>query len=143
MRKYLGFLLGLVGGVAAGALASPTPSAAETIRIAHSTWVGYGPLYVARDKGFFKNHGVDVELIVMEDPKTPSLLYAGTEFGVFASFDRGEHWTDLRLGLPHLPVVDMVVHPLRQRPDHCHALTRVLCPRRRGAASTTEQGSEP
>jgi hypothetical protein len=49
--------------------------------------------------------------IVMEDPKTPSLLYAGTEFGVFASFDRGDHWTDLRLGLPHLPVVDMVVHP--------------------------------
>ena len=49
--------------------------------------------------------------IVMQDPKTPDLLYAGTEFGVFASFDRGEHWTDLRLGLPHLPVVDMVVHP--------------------------------
>jgi hypothetical protein len=30
---------------------------------------------------------------------------------VFASFDRGEHWTDLRLGLPHVSVVDMVVHP--------------------------------
>src|SRR5262249_37695633 len=26
-------------------------------------------------------------------------------------FDRGAHWTDLRLGLPHLSVVDMVVHP--------------------------------
>jgi photosystem II stability/assembly factor-like uncharacterized protein len=49
--------------------------------------------------------------IVMEDPKTPNLLYAGTEFGVYASFDRGDHWTDLRLGLPRLPVVDMVVHP--------------------------------
>ncbi len=49
--------------------------------------------------------------IVMEDPKTPNLLYAGTEFGVFASFDRGDHWTDLRLGLPRLSVVDMVAHP--------------------------------
>ncbi len=49
--------------------------------------------------------------IVLEDPKNPDLLYAGTEFGVFASFDKGAHWTDLRLGLPHLPVVDMVVHP--------------------------------
>jgi photosystem II stability/assembly factor-like uncharacterized protein len=49
--------------------------------------------------------------IVMEDPKTPALLYAGTEFGVFASFDRGGHWTDLRLGLPRISVVDMVVHP--------------------------------
>ncbi|MBV8427717.1 MAG: ABC transporter substrate-binding protein, partial [Hyphomicrobiales bacterium] len=76
MRKYLGLLLGLVGGVALGALASPTSSGAETIKIAHSTWVGYGPLYVARDKGFFKNHGVDVELIVMEDPKDrfPAML---------------------------------------------------------------------
>ncbi|MBZ5626906.1 MAG: hypothetical protein LAQ69_50760 [Acidobacteriia bacterium] len=49
--------------------------------------------------------------IVMEDLKNPNLLYAGTEFGIFASFDRGGHWTDLRLGLPHLSVVDMVVHP--------------------------------
>ena len=49
--------------------------------------------------------------IVSEDPRNPDLLYAGTEFGIFASFDRGAHWTDLRLGLPHLPVVDLVVHP--------------------------------
>jgi hypothetical protein len=49
--------------------------------------------------------------IVMEDPKNPDLLYAGTEFGIFASFDKGAHWTDLRLGLPHISVVDMVVHP--------------------------------
>lgn len=49
--------------------------------------------------------------VVMEDPKEPALLYAGTELGVFASFDRGATWTDLRLGLPPLAVVDMVVHP--------------------------------
>lgn len=49
--------------------------------------------------------------IVMEDPKTPDLLYAGTEFGIFASFDRGHHWTDVRLGIPKVSVVDMVVHP--------------------------------
>jgi photosystem II stability/assembly factor-like uncharacterized protein len=49
--------------------------------------------------------------IVMEDPRQPNLLYAGTELGVFASFDRGATWTDLRLGLPPLAVVDMKVHP--------------------------------
>src|SRR5262249_9528485 len=49
--------------------------------------------------------------VVMEDPRSPNLLYAGTELGIFASFDRGLHWTDLRLGLPHLAVVDMKVHP--------------------------------
>jgi photosystem II stability/assembly factor-like uncharacterized protein len=49
--------------------------------------------------------------VVIEDPKEPSLLYAGTELGIYASFDRGATWTDLRLGLPHLAVVDMTVHP--------------------------------
>ncbi len=49
--------------------------------------------------------------IVLPDPHQPSLLYAGTELGIFASFDEGASWTDLRLGLPHLAVRDMVVHP--------------------------------
>jgi len=49
--------------------------------------------------------------IVLEDPRQPDLIYAGTELGVFASFDRGARWTDLRLGLPPLAVVDMKVHP--------------------------------
>jgi NitT/TauT family transport system substrate-binding protein len=50
--------------------------AEDTVKIAHSTWVGYGPLYIAKDKGFFKRHGVDVDLIVMEDPKErfPTLM---------------------------------------------------------------------
>src|SRR6476661_9982612 len=53
------------------------PSArADTVKLAHSTWVGYGPLYIAQAKRFFKQHGVDVDLIVMEDPKErfPTLM---------------------------------------------------------------------
>jgi len=49
--------------------------------------------------------------LVLEDPRQPQLLYAGTELGLFASFDGGARWTDLRLGLPPLPVYDIVVHP--------------------------------
>lgn len=49
--------------------------------------------------------------IVLEDPREPNLLYVGTELGVFASLDRGHSWSDLRLGLPALAVVDMKVHP--------------------------------
>ncbi|HEX7051770.1 MAG TPA: hypothetical protein VF188_16310 [Longimicrobiales bacterium] len=49
--------------------------------------------------------------IVMEDPREPNLLYAGTELGIFVSFDRGASWTDFRLGLPPLAVRDMTVHP--------------------------------
>jgi NitT/TauT family transport system substrate-binding protein len=50
------------------------PTRADTVKIAHSTWVGDGPLYIARDKGIFKKNGVDVDLIVTEDPKFPTLI---------------------------------------------------------------------
>lgn len=37
-----------------------------TLRIALPTWVGYGPLYVAQEKGFFEEAGVNVELSIVE-----------------------------------------------------------------------------
>ena len=47
-------------------LAAPQ-ALAKTLKLAHSTWVGYGPFYIARDKGYFKEEGVDVKLIIMEN----------------------------------------------------------------------------
>ena len=50
--------------------------------------------------------------VVREDPKNPSLLYAGTELGLFASYNSGKDWTRLNLkNLPHVSVHDIVVHP--------------------------------
>jgi photosystem II stability/assembly factor-like uncharacterized protein len=49
--------------------------------------------------------------VVLEDAKSPNLLYVGTEVGIWASPDKGVSWTDLRLGLPPLAVVDMKLHP--------------------------------
>jgi photosystem II stability/assembly factor-like uncharacterized protein len=49
--------------------------------------------------------------VVREDPRNPSVLYAGTERGIFISFDSGGTWNDLRLGLPHVPVYDLKIHP--------------------------------
>jgi photosystem II stability/assembly factor-like uncharacterized protein len=46
---------------------------------------------------------------VREDPKKPGLLFAGTEVGVFVSFDAGAHWQRLQLGLPAVPVHDLMV----------------------------------
>ena len=40
---------------------------ADTLTLAHSTWVGYGPFYIARDKGFFEQEGVSIELRIMEN----------------------------------------------------------------------------
>ena len=46
---------------------------------------------------------------VREDPKKRGLLYAGTELGVFVSFDSGTHWQPLQLNLPISPIHDLVV----------------------------------
>jgi photosystem II stability/assembly factor-like uncharacterized protein len=45
-----------------------------------------------------------------EDDRRKGLLYAGTETGVFLSFDDGEHWQSLQLNLPVSPVRDLAVH---------------------------------
>jgi hypothetical protein len=47
---------------------------------------------------------------VREDPKRKGLLYAGTETGVFVSFDDGAHWQSLKLNMPTTPIADLVVH---------------------------------
>ena len=46
---------------------------------------------------------------IREDPKRRGLLYAGTETGVFVSFDDGAHWQRLQLNLPTSPIHDLVV----------------------------------
>ena len=48
--------------------------------------------------------------VVREDPVTPGLLYAGTERGVFVSFDAGGAWRPLQAGLPTTSVRDITVH---------------------------------
>jgi photosystem II stability/assembly factor-like uncharacterized protein len=48
--------------------------------------------------------------VVREDPVRRGLLYAGTELGVFVSFDDGAHWSPLQQGLPVSPVHDLTVH---------------------------------
>ncbi len=48
--------------------------------------------------------------VVREDPDRKGLLYAGTEFGLYISFDDGSHWQELQLNLPHTPVSDLAVY---------------------------------
>ena len=47
---------------------------------------------------------------VREDPKHPSLLFAGTETGVYVSFDAGGRWQPLQLNLPPAPIHDLAIH---------------------------------
>ena len=48
--------------------------------------------------------------VIREDPDREGLLYAGTEFGMFVSFDDGANWQSFQLNLPATPVTDMRVH---------------------------------
>jgi hypothetical protein len=46
---------------------------------------------------------------IREDPKRAGLLYAGTEHGIYVSFDNGGEWQSLRLNLPDTQVADLVI----------------------------------
>ncbi len=47
--------------------------------------------------------------VVREDPQRRGLLYAGTEKGVYVSFDDGQTWQSLRLNMPQCSVHDLIV----------------------------------
>jgi photosystem II stability/assembly factor-like uncharacterized protein len=48
--------------------------------------------------------------VVREDPDREGLLFAGTEFGMYVSFDNGGHWQPFNLNLPQVPITDIKVH---------------------------------
>ncbi|MDE2110366.1 MAG: hypothetical protein KGJ79_04420 [Alphaproteobacteria bacterium] len=48
--------------------------------------------------------------VVREDPQHKGLLYAGTEKGMYVSFDDGDHWQSLQQNLPMTSVRDIDVH---------------------------------
>jgi hypothetical protein len=47
--------------------------------------------------------------VVREDPSREGLLYAGTEFGMFISFDNGAHWQPFNQNMPQVPINDIRV----------------------------------
>jgi len=48
--------------------------------------------------------------VVREDPDREGLLYAGTEFGMYISFDNGAHWQPFDLNIPKVPITDIKRH---------------------------------
>jgi photosystem II stability/assembly factor-like uncharacterized protein len=48
--------------------------------------------------------------VIREDMKQPGLLFAGTETGIFVSFDDGNRWQPLQLNLPRTPIHDLMIH---------------------------------
>jgi len=48
--------------------------------------------------------------VIREDPNKRGLLYAGTETGMYVSFDSGERWQTFQFNLPVVPITDLAVH---------------------------------
>ncbi|MEM6805482.1 MAG: glycosyl hydrolase, partial [Bacteroidota bacterium] len=67
----------------------------------------FGKTWKRRVKGIAEEAHVRV---VREDPKRKGLLYAGTETGVYISFDEGVSWSSFQLNLPIVPITDLKVH---------------------------------
>jgi hypothetical protein len=96
----------------------PSPHDAATLYLAVNRYKldDYRPyVYVTRDYGKSWRKitsgmpdGAFVR-VVREDPARKGLLYAGTETGVYVSFDDGARWQPLQLNLPVVPITDLVV----------------------------------
>jgi hypothetical protein len=68
----------------------------------------YGKTWTSIADGFANEHYVRV---IREDTKVKGLLYAGTELGLYISFNDGESWQPMQLNLPVCPITDLFVHP--------------------------------
>jgi hypothetical protein len=66
----------------------------------------YGATWTKIDTGIPASHFTRV---VRADPKRRGLLYAGTESGLYVSFDDGARWQTLQLNLPLVPITDLTI----------------------------------
>jgi photosystem II stability/assembly factor-like uncharacterized protein len=66
----------------------------------------YGKTWTMITNGIDANHFTRV---VRTDPKRQGLLYAGTESGMYLSFDDGANWKPFQLNLPIVPITDLTI----------------------------------
>ncbi|MCW5518220.1 glycosyl hydrolase [Aureitalea sp. L0-47] len=66
----------------------------------------YGKTWTKITKGIPSEHFTRV---LREDPNKKGLLYAGTETGMYISFDDGANWSSFQLNLPIVPITDLAL----------------------------------
>ncbi|MEH7418469.1 ABC transporter substrate-binding protein [Neobacillus drentensis] len=74
MKKWLGLLCAIMLLVAlaacgkdeASSTSADSKKSTEPLKVTLPTWTGYGPLFLAKEKGFFKKNGIDVDLSIVE-----------------------------------------------------------------------------
>ena len=93
-------------------MASP-PAAAEPLRLILEWFVNpdHGPLIVAREKGFFARHGLEVEIVAPSDPNDPPKLVAAGQAELGISYQPQLH-LQVQEGLPLARIGTLVATPL-------------------------------
>jgi hypothetical protein len=66
----------------------------------------YGKSWTKITNGINSEHFTRV---IREDPKRKGLLYAGTETGMYVSFNDGKNWKPFQLNLPIVPITDLAI----------------------------------
>jgi photosystem II stability/assembly factor-like uncharacterized protein len=69
----------------------------------------FGEHWTDASAGLPKNTGT--VHVVVEHFRNPNLMFAGTEMGLFVSFNRGKNWEELKNNFPRAPVDDIKIHP--------------------------------
>ena len=93
---------------------NPSKSFVTILRYQLGDWKPY--IYRTYDNGdswdlITKGIPVDYPVRVLrEDPKKEGLLFAGTEYGMFVSFDDGNNWQSFQQNLPVTPITDIKIH---------------------------------
>ena len=96
--------------------ASPTDAGTAYVAVERHKMDDFTP-YIFKTTDFGKSwttlvNGIpkdDYVHAVRIDPKRKNLLYAGTERGVYISFDDGANWQPMQLNLPVAPINDLIV----------------------------------
>ncbi len=58
---------------------------AEPIKLGMSTWLGYAPLYLAKEKGFYQKRGIEVEIVIIQSPVDRRAAFAADRIQGFAT----------------------------------------------------------
>jgi len=86
LNRIVGFavLMALLAFMGCNKPSQPASEPAKKVKLAILTWVGYGPFFVAKEKGFFRKQGVDVDIVKIEElgARHSALISGDVQFSI-------------------------------------------------------------